>query len=290
MHTTECVCPILGRVTKIKPTRFSTDEWTLVQCEETGFVFLHDPPSYDAVANEFDWHDTFVREKQMRADREPLVSKLSQGFKQWRLNAFRNRDKMFELARRQVTEQTESLAILDVGSGRGHRSAKFLKSFGEHGIKVIPSGIEISAKLAEMSNSQFVPFGGSVVADTAYDGMTNFPEEHFDLVVMSCYLEHEAQPLEVLQRTHRVLKPGGSILVKVPNFNSFNRFWRGDKWCGFRFPDHVNYFTPRTLQIVAESAGYSMLPQHFSDRMPTSDNMYAIFQKERPSIRLHRAA
>ena len=96
---------------------------------------------------------------------------------------------------------------------------------------------------------------------------------------MSCYLEHEARPLEVLQRAHSILKKHGIIVVKVPNYNSFNRFWRGGRWCGFRFPDHVNYFTPKTLRILAGQAGYQLQHQRLSDRPPTSDNMYAVLRK-----------
>ena len=31
----------------------------------------------------------------------------------------------------------------------------------------------------------------------------------------------------------------------------------GPRWCGFRYPDHVNYFTNRSLRALAESLGYS---------------------------------
>ena len=116
MPTTECVCPILGRVTRVKPIGFSTDDWELVQCEESGFIFLVNPPSYNAVADEFAWQKTYAEEKQKRHEREPLVSVLSQMFKRWRLSTFRNRDKTFSVAQRHVGSKTV-LALLDVGSG-----------------------------------------------------------------------------------------------------------------------------------------------------------------------------
>jgi hypothetical protein len=64
----------------------------------------------------------------------------------------------------------------------------------------------------------------------------------------------------------------------VPNFASWNRVIRGAKWCGFRYPDHVNYFSPRTLKLLAEVSGYRMEPQHITDRLPFSDNMYAVLR------------
>ena len=67
--------------------------------------------------------------------------------------------------------------------------------------------------------------------------------------------------------------------VKVPNYACFNRTVRGDRWCGFRWPDHVNYFTPRTLREMVESAGLRIARMNFFDRHPFSDNMYAVLEK-----------
>ena len=52
----------------------------------------------------------------------------------------------------------------------------------------------------------------------------------------------------------------------------------GRKWCGFRYPDYLNYFTPASLRRMAEKCGYSV-KSAFSQRLPTSDNMYAILKK-----------
>lgn len=289
MESNECICPILGRPTKVRPSQFSRDPWKLVECEETQFVFLQNPPSYDAVANEFAWEKTFAEEQQSRREREPIIAFWSLRFKQLRARVFRKRDKMFSLATRHVGSK-KSIALLDVGVERGHRTAKFLANFKERGVDVVPSGIEISKELAEHADGYFRKYGGSVVAEAAIDGVTKFPDESIDLVVMSCYLEHESQPLEVLRRTHPILRGDGRILVKVPNFDSLNRHMRGSRWCGFRFPDHVNYFTPATMRILAREAGYEVLPPSWSDCLPTSDNMYLVLQKQATAAAPERRA
>lgn len=93
---------------------------------------------------------------------------------------------------------------------------------------------------------------------------------------MSSFLEHEAKPFELLRELRRVLRPDGAVVIKVPNFACWNRALRGNRWCGFRYPDHVNYFTPTTLARLAAEAGYRVVRQRASDRVPTSDNMYAV--------------
>lgn len=47
------------------------------------------------------------------------------------------------------------------------------------------------------------------------------------------------------------------------------------KWCGFRYPDHVNYFTRASLAKLAAIAGFNMhVPWYLG--LPTDDNIMAI--------------
>jgi hypothetical protein len=52
----------------------------------------------------------------------------------------------------------------------------------------------------------------------------------------------------------------------------------GRKWCGFRYPDHLNYFTPASLRSMAAKAGFAI---HFRYRhwLPTNDNMRVTLEK-----------
>jgi hypothetical protein len=96
--------------------------------------------------------------------------------------------------------------------------------------------------------------------------------------VLRSYLEHELHPRAVLAELHRTLAHGGVALVKVPNYGSLNRRLTGRKWCGFRYPDHLNYFTPASLSCMATACGYEACFR-LTDKLPTSDNMYAVLRK-----------
>lgn len=69
-------------------------------------------------------------------------------------------------------------------------------------------------------------------------------------------------------------------MIKVPNYASLNRHMRGARWCGFRWPEHVNYFTPRTLRMISDRAGLKVVRMNFFDRFPFSDSLYAVLARK----------
>jgi SAM-dependent methyltransferase len=87
-------------------------------------------------------------------------------------------------------------------------------------------------------------------------GLETFAPESFDAISMFHVLEHEQQPLDLLRRVHRILKPGGRLLVGVPNAASLARRLFGRHWMGYDFSRHRQVFTPRSLQATLSAAGF----------------------------------
>ena len=110
------------------------------------------------------------------------------------------------------------------------------------------------------------------------------------VIVLSCILEHEIEPLTLLRRCRERLAADGRIIVKVPNYNCIGRLLRGRKWCGFRWPDHVNYFTAQTLSAMARAAGLEVVRMGLFDRSPFSDSLYAVLGAAGPRRRERQAA
>jgi SAM-dependent methyltransferase len=210
---------------------------------------------------------------------EPWVAKWSALTRFVRRAVLPNRNRLFAMARAVLPRGT-SLTLLDVGCGTGSLLADIARRYARLGIAVVPLGIEISRHLAAVSGAAYAALGGKVVFAGAVDGMSEFPPESLDGIFLSSFLEHEAQPLRLLRETRRALKTAGAIVLKVPNYACWNRLLRGRRWCGYRFPDHVNYFTPRTLAILATEAGFVVARQNFLDRLPLSDSMYAVLRKK----------
>ena len=134
------------------------------------------------------------------------------------------------------------------------------------------------AGLAKIANERFAERGGACVRASAIEALRAFPDGFFTGAMLRSYLEHEVEPREVLHELARALTPGGTAIVKVPNYGSLNRRLTGRKWCGFRYPDHVNYFTVRSLTKMADGAGFSV-SFGLTGAIPISDNMWCALRR-----------
>jgi SAM-dependent methyltransferase len=46
-----------------------------------------------------------------------------------------------------------------------------------------------------------------------------FSDNYFDVIEASHVMEHLDRPFEIMKELHRLLKPGGTLLIKVPHFS-----------------------------------------------------------------------
>ncbi len=86
-----------------------------------------------------------------------------------------------------------------------------------------------------------------------------FPAQSFDIVIARHTLEHADAPLQALGEIRRVLRPGGSALIAVPDAEYWKRYLMPRRGRYFR-PDrsglrHHVYFSERTLVAAIERAG-----------------------------------
>jgi SAM-dependent methyltransferase len=172
------------------------------------------------------------------------------------------------------------MRMVDLGCGDGHLLGLVMgRLTPAQRRRCEPWGVEISNALAQQAEQALAAQGGHCVHASALDGLRLFAPASLDLIVMASFLEHEIQPLPLLRAAAARLRPGGQVLVKVPNYASWNRHLRGPRWCGYRWPDHVNYFTPATLAAMARSAGLPVQRMDLLDRLPFSDSLYAVLHR-----------
>ncbi len=261
MKKTKRNCPLCAAPEFTHLRKLSHPEWDTVRCMKCSMVYLNEAPDYEALSEDLAWTKQFEIEKKRRKKKEPIIAWLDAKTR-WRLNMFRDDEWAY------ISKKVSGGNVLDVGCGTvNHIPEKFK-----------PFGIEIEKQAAEISNELMQKRGGFVVHAPALEGMAQFEDGFFDGIIMRSYLEHEEKPRQVLQACFAKLKPGGVIYVKVPNFDTINRLVRGINWCGFRFPDHLNYFGIRTLKNMAEVENYQFILKNKATRY-TNDNVHCFLVK-----------
>ena len=81
----------------------------------------------------------------------------------------------------------------------------------------------------------------------------------FDRVLLSHVLEHVPNPLEVLEKLRGRLRPGGRLLLSVPNVESLQAQVFGGYWLGYDMPRHLWHFSPSTLGHLVRRAGFEIV-------------------------------
>lgn len=257
-------CPQCESADK-KAEGYSHGEWEIMRCTRCDFVYLGSVPTYQELSSEFEWSQSFQSEDMRRKKSYPLLSKIDK--------VSRFRTSLFPITHPMqfVRQYVSSGRIIDLGCGSG----SYLRQQA-NGFQLF--GIDISTILSAQAEKVFSPTGGKAIAGPCHDGLKSFDDHYFDGVIMRSYLEHEYQPRLILGEAFRVLRSGGIVVVKVPNYASWNRHIMGKRWCGFRYPDHVNYFTPKSLEKMARDIGFGFTVS-LKHRLPLDDNFWAVLAK-----------
>lgn len=99
-------------------------------------------------------------------------------------------------------------AILDVGAGFGH----VLFAFSEK----LPHAL-LHATEADPRCAPYLERIGARILPATPDGIPTAGDASFDLILLTHVLEHLVAPVRLLTALARQLRPGGRILIEVPN-------------------------------------------------------------------------
>ena len=100
--------------------------------------------------------------------------------------------------------------VLDVASGTGDLALAFAKKVGPHG-KVVMT--DINGQMLSRGRNRLIDAGYPTEAVVCDAEQLPFPGAEFDLVTVAFGLRNMTDKLAALKQMHRVLKPGGKLMV-----------------------------------------------------------------------------
>jgi 2-polyprenyl-3-methyl-5-hydroxy-6-metoxy-1,4-benzoquinol methylase len=140
-----------------------------------------------------------------------------------------------------------ALHVLDVGSNRGSFARALLEAAPQANLTCVEPDERVAESCAELARSELVR---RRIEDT------NFADASFD-IVHSCHtLEHVASAASVLADHWRVLKPGGLLVLDVPNVALCGGEDVLEEW----FIDkHLYHFSKATLAHLLDASGFEII-------------------------------
>lgn len=159
--------------------------------------------------------------------------------------------------------------IADVGCGQGAFSLRM----ADDGYDV--TGLDVVPAAEQQAAGSFAYHEVDLFEPSAREAFLHAHGNTFDAVVLLEVIEHVRDPWETLSFAHRLLRPGGTLLLSTPNITSFFsrfRFLTGGRFHQFEPADlsygHINPMTPFMVETVLGETGFMLVEKGPGPPMP----------------------
>ena len=151
--------------------------------------------------------------------------------------------------RHKYTLATKGLTVgklLDIGCGVGD----FLHTAEEKGWECI--GVEPSEEAKAIARKRIK----ANVVDSA--DLEQMAGQSFDVITMWHVLEHVDNLKWQVEQLQRLIKPGGRIVIAVPNYKSYDGQYNKEHWAAYDVPRHLNHFNKSVINKIFKSKGLQL--------------------------------
>ena len=75
----------------------------------------------------------------------------------------------------------------------------------------------------------------------------------FDVITLWHYLEHDYNPNQTIEKLYKCLKPGGKLIIEVPDYKSWSAKTQKSYWQGWHSPRHLSLFSKKSFDVLFDS-------------------------------------
>lgn len=224
----------------------SKKEFTIAQCKSCGFKFTNPRPDLSELGSYY------------KAEEYVSHTDTKKGVVNWLYHLVRKytliKKLQLVLKLSGAPSAENSRSILDIGCGTG----AFLNVCNNSGYKCI--GVEPDADARQLAK---INYKLDVREEEELDILQT---GSFDVITLWHVLEHVFNLNERIIKIKELLKHSGSVVVAVPNCNSFDAKHYGKLWAAYDVPRHLYHFTPNDINKLFNTHGMEVintLPMRF---------------------------
>ena len=221
-------CPLCSA--KAARTKYQEGDYMMVRCLQCGFIYQNPRPS---------------EEERLKSYQHYLPQAAAE-IEAWG----RMMEPVFGKAADLIEHYIPRGRLLDVGTGHGFFPALM------HAREWEVMGLEASTRGARYGQKRW---GLQILAQPWEKA--SFPEGEFDVVTAFYVIEHLPDPLAFLREVHRILRPGGMILLRYPHTTPVKDILSIMRIKNhlYHLPFHLSDFSPKTMRRALAQTGFARI-------------------------------
>ena len=201
-------CPLCSSIEAVRTVR-QTAHFSFKRCTECDFWFVP-----ESITSDYSGDDAVTQTYYKYAHNQQFSSRFDE-YRNLFVESLRRRLALFSSS----WGASDRRAFLDVGCGSG------LYVDAANRLELEGYGIEVDASAAEFGQGR-----GLNIATSTFEAV-DLPTSHFTFIQFKQTLEHMPNVTQTLRLAHQLLRPGGHLIIDVPNMYGFIPRPR----CGFLF-------------------------------------------------------
>ena len=214
---------------ELKDLFLTKEPFKILECKECGLLYTTPRPNKDEFGRYYKSEEYYSHQE----NKEGFIPKVYEKVKSVNLK------NKYGIA----TEGKEKGKALDIGCGVGD----FLHTMEQHGWDC--TGVEPSEDAKVIAKKRIK---GQLLSSEEQE---NLPDSSFDIITMWHVLEHVDDIRWQIQQLHRLCKPGGRIIIALPNYKSYDGQYYKAEWAAYDVPRHLNHFNKETLIKILKESG-----------------------------------
>jgi len=235
-------CPVCGSdkinfVLRAKDETVSKEFFEVWQCNNCTLQFTQDVPDENNIGNFYKSAEYISHSNTSQG----LVNKLYHTVRSFTLQSKR------KLIEKSVGKTNNNL--LDIGAGTGAFASTMQKA-GWNVTALEPD--ETARQNAKKDfNIELLP----------NENLFQLKPNNFNVITLWHVLEHVHQLHKYLDTFFSLLVEGGTLIIAVPNYISYDAKTYAENWAAYDVPRHLYHFSPKSMQTLLAKHNFKLLAQ-----------------------------